>query len=78
MPLVVPGLMSKDGGSSGDDWMSKLMGKKLGEQHNETVRGVLVPLPFARFPVTTHYSVTILPLALHTLGTQSYRQTLPP
>ncbi|KAJ4367436.1 hypothetical protein N0V83_007019 [Neocucurbitaria cava] len=35
MPLVVPGLQSKDG-SSGDDWMSKLMGKKLGEQHDET------------------------------------------
>ncbi|KAF2833077.1 hypothetical protein CC86DRAFT_399727 [Ophiobolus disseminans] len=35
MPLVVPGLMSKDGGSSGDDWMSKLMGKKLGDQHDE-------------------------------------------
>jgi hypothetical protein len=37
MPLVVPGLMSKDGASSGDDWMSKLMGKKLGEQHDEVV-----------------------------------------
>ncbi|OAK98729.1 hypothetical protein IQ06DRAFT_278242 [Phaeosphaeriaceae sp. SRC1lsM3a] len=37
MPLVVPGLMSKDGNSSGgDDWLSKLAGKKIGEQHNET------------------------------------------
>lgn len=36
MPLVVPGLQSKDG-NSGDDWMSKLMGKKLGDSHNETV-----------------------------------------
>ncbi|KAF2131784.1 hypothetical protein P153DRAFT_395091 [Dothidotthia symphoricarpi CBS 119687] len=35
MPLVVPGLMSKDG-SSGNDWMGKLMGKKLGDSHNET------------------------------------------
>ncbi|KAF1837566.1 hypothetical protein BDW02DRAFT_118443 [Decorospora gaudefroyi] len=35
MPLVVPGLQSKDGNSS-DDWMSKLMGKKLGDQHDET------------------------------------------
>ncbi|KAI8941293.1 hypothetical protein NX059_002522 [Plenodomus lindquistii] len=34
MPLVVPGLQSKDG-NSGDDWMSKLMGKKLGDQHDE-------------------------------------------
>jgi hypothetical protein len=37
MPLVVPGLMSKEGGSSGDDWNNKLMGKKLGEQHDEMV-----------------------------------------
>jgi hypothetical protein len=36
MPLVVPGMMSKEGGS-GDDWMSKLMGKKIGDSHNETV-----------------------------------------
>jgi hypothetical protein len=36
MPLVVPGLQSKDG-NSGDDWMSKLMGKKLGDQHDEMV-----------------------------------------
>ncbi|KAI4934024.1 hypothetical protein J4E86_011507 [Alternaria arbusti] len=34
MPLVVPGLQSKDGNSN-DDWMSKLMGKKLGDQHDE-------------------------------------------
>jgi hypothetical protein len=33
MPLVVPGLQSKDGNQ--DDWMSKLMGKKLGEQSDE-------------------------------------------
>ena len=36
MPLVVPGLQSKDG-NGGDDWMSKLMGKKLGDQHDEVV-----------------------------------------
>jgi hypothetical protein len=35
MPLVVPGIMSNDGG---DDWMSKLAGKKIGEQHDEMVR----------------------------------------
>ncbi|KAF2748121.1 hypothetical protein M011DRAFT_467171 [Sporormia fimetaria CBS 119925] len=40
MPLVVPGLQSKDGGASAssnsqDDWMNKLMGKKLGDKHDE-------------------------------------------
>jgi hypothetical protein len=47
MPLVVPGLQSKDG-SGGEDWMSKLMGKKLGDQHDEMVRSshIIVPLPF--------------------------------
>jgi hypothetical protein len=43
MPLVVPGLMTKDGGSSGDDWMSKLMGKKIGEQHDEVVSTDCLP-----------------------------------
>lgn len=33
MPLVVPGINSND---SSNDWMSKLMGKKLSDQHNET------------------------------------------
>ncbi|KAJ4341800.1 hypothetical protein N0V87_001463 [Didymella glomerata] len=33
MPLVVPGIQSKDGK---DDWMSKLMGKSIGDNHNET------------------------------------------
>jgi hypothetical protein len=40
MPLVVPGLMSNDNNktdNSVEDWMSKLSGKKLGEDHNETV-----------------------------------------
>jgi hypothetical protein len=38
MPLVVPGLMSNDSSnSSGDDWMNKLAGKKIGEQHDEMV-----------------------------------------
>lgn len=35
MPLVVPGLQSKDG--KGEDWTTKLMGKSLGDSHNETV-----------------------------------------
>ncbi|KAF2223042.1 hypothetical protein BDZ85DRAFT_262872 [Elsinoe ampelina] len=36
MPLVVPGLQSKDG-ESGElsQWASKLMGKKIGEKHDE-------------------------------------------
>ncbi|KAJ4380894.1 hypothetical protein N0V86_004257 [Didymella sp. IMI 355093] len=33
MPLVVPGIQSKDGK---DDWATKLMGKSLGDNHNET------------------------------------------
>ena len=36
MPLVVPGVQST-GGDAGQEWMSKLAGKKLGEEHNETV-----------------------------------------
>ncbi|EUC50210.1 hypothetical protein COCMIDRAFT_82678 [Bipolaris oryzae ATCC 44560] len=34
MPLVVPGIQSKDGNSK-EEWMTKLMGKKIGEQHDE-------------------------------------------
>jgi hypothetical protein len=61
MPLVVPGLQSKDG-NSGDDWMSKLMGKKLGDQHDEMVRSPLpsFALPLPQYVVqdrTTFYSV---------------------
>lgn len=44
MPLVVPGLTSANGGG-GDEWMSKLMGKQLGEEHNETVSPPSPPLP---------------------------------
>lgn len=56
MPLVVPGLMSKDGNSSGgDDWLSKLAGKKIGEQHNETVSRYVLhsrsTLPMAPTPI---------------------------
>ncbi|KAF2276051.1 uncharacterized protein EI97DRAFT_458556 [Westerdykella ornata] len=44
MPLVVPGLQTKDPASSAqsaggennkEEWMSKLMGKKLGDVHDE-------------------------------------------
>ena len=48
MPLVVPGLMNSGGG--GDDknskWMNELVGKKIGENSNETVRSFPLPLPF--------------------------------
>lgn len=40
MPLVVPGMQSKEGGGGNDktsDWMNKLMGKKIGEGNDETV-----------------------------------------
>jgi hypothetical protein len=36
MPLVVPGLQSKDGDKS-SGWMEKLVGKKIGDTSNETV-----------------------------------------
>jgi len=35
MPLVVPGINSNDG-SKTDDWMNKLVGKKIGDSHDET------------------------------------------
>jgi hypothetical protein len=48
MPLVVPGLMSKDGGKT-EEWMNKLVGKKLGEGgSDEMVSFVFVILPFGR------------------------------
>ena len=49
MPLVVPGLTSKDGGDDKTSkWMSELMGKKIGETSDETVRILLSPsLPSA-------------------------------
>ena len=49
MPLVVPGLTSTDANTSGggsssggavkkeDEWSGKLLGKKLGEKHDEKV-----------------------------------------
>ncbi|MCJ1329269.1 hypothetical protein MMC10_005948 [Thelotrema lepadinum] len=41
MPLVVPGIMSNNNSSSGskEDWLSKLAGKKLGDQHDEISAG---------------------------------------
>jgi len=37
MPLVVPGLQSKDGASDkSSEWQNKLMGKKIGESNDQT------------------------------------------
>lgn len=51
MPLVVPGLMSKDGGDKTNDWMNKLMGKKIGDSSNEVVSPrPNLPPPYALDP----------------------------
>ena len=52
MPLVVPGIQNTDGGDSAD-WESKLMGKKIGDNHDEVVRFAPCPLPFPR-PVSSN------------------------
>lgn len=36
MPLVVPGLQNNDGDQL-SEWATKLMGKKIGDKHDETV-----------------------------------------
>lgn len=59
MPLVVPGLQSK-GNSGENDWMSKLMGKKLGDQHDETVRCTISSTD----PSTTFLRIKIPPPSL--------------
>ncbi len=52
MPLVVPGVMTSNGGSQQDNWMSKLAGKKITDSTtNETVR-LLILISFrAQRPV---------------------------
>jgi hypothetical protein len=37
MPLVIPGLTSKDGDNKTSKWMNDLVGKKIGDNSNETV-----------------------------------------
>jgi hypothetical protein len=37
MPLVVPGITTQDYKSNTDDWMNRLVGKKLGERSDATV-----------------------------------------
>jgi hypothetical protein len=36
MPLVVPGIMSENKGKTAE-WQDKLLGKKIGEEHDEVV-----------------------------------------
>lgn len=44
MPLVIPGIQNTDGGNS-EDWQTKLMGKKLGDNHDEIVSPlIIIPL----------------------------------
>lgn len=51
MPLVVPGLTSNSGSNDQTSkWMNELMGKKIGDSSNETVR----------FSALLYYRVTIL------------------
>jgi hypothetical protein len=46
MPLVVPGLMSKDGSKDKTaDWQNQLMGKKLGDTSDNMVRPPSLPSP---------------------------------
>ena len=48
MPLVVPGLMSKDGSKDKTaDWQNQLMGKKLGDTSDNMVCPPSSPLAFS-------------------------------
>lgn len=48
MPLVIPGVMSNNGGDDkNSQWMNKLMGKKIGDSSNETVSAVAIVVGFA-------------------------------
>jgi hypothetical protein len=41
MPLVVPGINSGGDKSKTEEWTQKLVGKKIGESHDSTVRSKL-------------------------------------
>lgn len=51
MPLVVPGLSSTGGSDDKTSkWMNELVGKKIGEDSNETVcLAFPIPFPLASF-----------------------------
>jgi len=38
MPLVVPGITAQGGQDLTQEWMTKLMGKQIGDKHDEVVR----------------------------------------
>lgn len=40
MPLVVPGINSQGGDSKTEEWSNKLVGKKLGDNHDATVHSI--------------------------------------
>ena len=65
MPLVVPGLQSKDG--KGEDWTAKLMGKSLGDAHNDTVSRLHTPLE-GSFSCTVVCPLYPFPCACRTCG----------
>ena len=69
MPLVVPGMQSKEGGSGGgnektSDWMNKLMGKKIGEGNDETVCFFFLFL-FSNPPLSIFSSFPFIPSTLY-------------
>jgi len=41
MPLVVPGINSGGDKSKTDEWTQKLVGKKIGENHDATVSSMM-------------------------------------
>lgn len=64
MPLVVPGLTSNSGSNDQTSkWMNELVGKKIGDSSNETVRS-----PHPPRPSCNHFG-------LHRIGTNKVAQT---
>ncbi|KAI9738587.1 MAG: hypothetical protein M1834_008091 [Cirrosporium novae-zelandiae] len=45
MPLVIPGIMSKKGGDSQNEWADKLMGKKLSDGPSDEISFAKHDLP---------------------------------
>lgn len=41
MPLVVPGITSSSGDNKTEEWMNKLVGKKIGENSDATVSSLI-------------------------------------
>lgn len=44
MPLVIPGINNPSSTNPTEEWMQKLMGKKIGDQTNEVVRHCIYSL----------------------------------